>query len=523
MHPSAHDAAAPTARPLQERLTSMLGAVDVGLWYCDLPFDVLEWDRKVKEHFWIPADERVTIERFYERLHPDDRERTRRAIAEAIASRTPYDIEYRTVAPPGTPSAGRERWLRAIGYTAYDEAGRPTRFDGVTVDISAQKRTAQALAESEARFRNMADSAPVMIWVTDPAGCCVYLNQQWYDFTGQTPASGLGYGWLDAVHPDDRDRAGQIFVDSNARHAPFRADYRLRRHDGAYRHCVDSAAPRFAADGSYGGYVGSVVDIHERTEAAAERGRLLDAERAARADAEAANRAKSEFLAVMSHELRTPLNAIGGYAQLIEMGLRGPVTELQRADLERIRRSQEHLLGLINGVLNYARLEAGRVEYSLGRVPVSGLLGAVESLVTPQLADRGLELVVAPVDDDLGVHADPEKALQVLLNLASNAMKFTPAGGRVTLEAAPVPADAAGRPRVEVRVRDTGVGVPTERRAEIFDPFVQVDARLTRTEQGVGLGLAISRDLARGMGGDLTMDEAPGGGSVFSLVLERAG
>jgi PAS domain S-box-containing protein len=390
----------------------------------------------------------------------------------------------------------------------------------VTVDISEQKRAAQALAESEARFRNMADSAPVMIRVTDPDGLCVYLSQQWYEFTGQPAESGLGCGWLDAVHPDDRDRTGRVFVESNARHTPFRADYRLCRRDGAYRHFVDSAVPRFAEDGSYRGYVGSVVDIHERTEAAAERGRLLDAERAARAEAEAANRAKGEFLATMSHELRTPLNAIGGYAQLIEMGIRGPVTEQQRADLGRIRRSQEHLLGLINGVLNYARLEAGRVEYSLGPVAVRDLLGAVEELVIPQLADRALELVVAPVDADLGVHADPEKALQVLLNLASNAMKFTPAGGRVTLDAAPLPPDVAGSPRVVVRVRDTGVGVPRERRGEIFDPFVQVDARLTRTEQGVGLGLAISRDLARGMGGDLTVDEAPGGRVG---VLARAG
>jgi hypothetical protein len=137
----------------RDREDAMFAAVDVGIWYCDLPFDELTWNRKVKEHFWLPPDARVTIDVFYQRLHPDDRERTRRAIEESIASHTPYDIEYRTVAPPEHPEAGGIRWLRAIGYTGYDPTGTPIRFDGVTVDVSSAKVAAAAIAKAEEALR----------------------------------------------------------------------------------------------------------------------------------------------------------------------------------------------------------------------------------------------------------------------------------------------------------------------------------------------------------------------------------
>ncbi len=235
--------------------------------------------------------------------------------------------------------------------------------------------------------------------------------------------------------------------------------------------------------------------------------------RNAREVAEAANLAKSEFLAVMSHELRTPLNAIGGYAELIELGIRGPVTNEQRADLERIQKSQRHLMGLINGVLNYARVETGNVSYELTDVPLSDLLATCEALVAPQARAKGLQLAIPSTLPSVTVRADREKAQQILLNLLTNAIKFTSAGGKIG-----VAYEAAGRV-VRIRVADTGRGIAAEKLAVIFDPFVQVDAGLTRTGEGVGLGLAISRDLARGMKGDLNVESILGLGSTFTLEL----
>jgi PAS domain S-box-containing protein len=238
-----------------------------------------------------------------------------------------------------------------------------------------------------------------------------------------------------------------------------------------------------------------------------------------RAAAEEANRAKSSFLAVMSHELRTPLNAIAGYVQLMEMGIHGPVTEPQLGALERIGRSQQHLLRLINDVLNLARIESGRVEYMLEDVPVGELLTTVTPMVEPQMAAKALVFDVE-ADSPLAVFADREKVQQIVINLLSNSIKFTPEGGRISVTTG-TRADAPGS--VFLRVTDTGIGIAPEKQASVFEPFVQVDMSRTRRSEGTGLGLAISRDLARGMGGDLRVRSEVGRGSTFTLTLPVAG
>lgn len=249
---------------------------------------------------------------------------------------------------------------------------------------------------------------------------------------------------------------------------------------------------------------------------AMDRALLLETAELARQEAEAANAAKSDFLAVMSHELRTPLNAIAGYTQLLELGVRGPVTPEQLEDLRRIQRSQHHLLVLINDVLNFARLEAGRVEYELEPLPVSELLAHASEIIAPQAGTRGLSFHAAS-GQELVVHADREKVHQILLNLLANATRFTPAGGQIAVES------YDGDGRVLLEVRDTGPGIPADQHERIFEPFVQLGRSRTRPGEGTGLGLSISRDLARGMGGDLRVRSREGEGSRFILELPRAG
>jgi signal transduction histidine kinase len=246
--------------------------------------------------------------------------------------------------------------------------------------------------------------------------------------------------------------------------------------------------------------------LEERTEEA----------EAARGAAEVANKSKAQFLTNMSHELRTPLNAIGGYAELLELGINGPVTAEQLVSLDRIRRSQRHLLGLINGILNYAKIGAGSEHYEVENVAIDEILATCEALVAPQVRERQLELRHERCDTPLIVRADREKAQQVVTNLLSNALKFTEPGGRITMECS-----QAGGITV-ILVTDTGHGIAADQLERVFQPFVQVDADLTRTKEGTGLGLAISRELARGMNGDLTAQSTPGVGSTFILTLPSA-
>jgi PAS domain S-box-containing protein len=235
-----------------------------------------------------------------------------------------------------------------------------------------------------------------------------------------------------------------------------------------------------------------------------------------RADAEGANRAKAEFLAHMSHELRTPLNAIAGYSELMELGLHGPVTPEQREDLARIKRSQRHLLGLINDVLNFAKLEAAHIRFDIQPMPVRDAVLALEALIAPQLAAKSLRYECGEADPALLAMADSEKVQQILLNLLSNAMKFTEPGGRIAVAARRVATT------IHIDVTDTGSGIPTDKRESVFEPFVQLARTLSSGHEGTGLGLAISRDLARAMGGELAVASTVGEGSTFTLVLPIA-
>jgi signal transduction histidine kinase len=256
-------------------------------------------------------------------------------------------------------------------------------------------------------------------------------------------------------------------------------------------------------------WFGTNTDIEDQKRAEAELKRLT-------VEATEANRAKSDFLAAMSHELRTPLNAIGGYAQLIEMGVRGPVTEEQRVDLLKIQRSKDHLDGLVRDVLNFAKLGAGRIELRIGEVDVRKTMDSLLDMVTPQLAQKQLRLAPFAPPAGITIVADSDKTLQILVNLFANALKFTPAGGTISL------ALQASDHEVAISVSDTGIGIPAQQMERIFEPFVQAERALHTGDQGVGLGLAISRQLARAMGGTLTVESAVGVGSTFTLTLPRA-
>ena len=269
----------------------------------------------------------------------------------------------------------------------------------------------------------------------------------------------------------------------------------------------------------------SLRDITDRKQSQ-ERAHQLAAEREARLEAEAASKAKSEFLAIMSHELRTPLNAVLGYSELMELGISGPINDTMREQIGRIRMSAIHLLGLVNDILDLAKVEAGRLQVSSAPCSAIGTLNAAIALIQPQAAARGLDLTVTTSDaSSLVYRGDDERVRQILVNLLSNAVKFTDPGGKITVDVewakSPDPDTRlqASRSYLRFTVADTGTGIPEGKLLAIFDPFVQAESGRSRTREGSGLGLTISRRLARLMGGDLTVTSKVDSGSTFSLWL----
>jgi PAS domain S-box-containing protein len=379
-------------------------------------------------------------------------------------------------------------------------------FDRVFVsltDITARKVAEESLRASERRFREMADNAPVMIWVTDESGHCTFLSRSWYEFTGQTPATGLGLGWLQAVHPDDRETSAAIFRDAVERRAPFRLDYRLRQADGKYRWAIDSAAP-FIAGGHFRGYIGSVIDITERKAA----------EDALRRSAEAlreADRLKDDFLSTLSHELRPPLTAILGWAQMIEA--RGLSQEEVQTGIAAIVRSAQAQFALIEDVLDISRITTGRMRLERRPSELRTVIDAAVDTVRPAAEAKRIALVTE-FDPALGsIEADPERLQQVIWNLLSNAIKFTPPGGRVTI------VGSRREHEVVIEVIDTGIGIAPDFLPHVFERFRQADSSSHRSHGGLGLGLALSKDLVELHGGRITAQSQEGRGSRFVVAL----
>jgi signal transduction histidine kinase len=243
---------------------------------------------------------------------------------------------------------------------------------------------------------------------------------------------------------------------------------------------------------------------------------VISEARKAWAAADAANRSKAEFLTVMSHELRTPLNSIGGYVDLLEMELRGPLTDAQKSDLGRIKRSQHHLLGIINDILNFTRLEATEVKFDIIDVPLRALIGDLDAVVSSLARTKSIVYRCDSAPANVYARADADKLRQIMINLLSNAVKFTPEGGRIRLSCTVL------EKSVSIHVKDNGPGIPQDKQEAVFQPFVQLDQGLTRTTEGTGLGLAISRGLARGMGGDVQVRSDVGVGSVFTVTVPLA-
>jgi PAS domain S-box-containing protein len=374
---------------------------------------------------------------------------------------------------------------------------------------TAGRRAAErVVGESEERYRSLVSASSEIVWTADPVGKRRRPSPAWLAFTGQTEAEASDDGWYDAVHPDDVEAVRAAWRWAASAAVPFDVEFRVRRTGGTYRLVASRGVPLLGADGAVREWVGTCADVTEARQAEAERQRAMEA-------AEAASRSKSEFLANMSHEIRTPMTAIMGYADML---LDPALSASDRLDaISTVRRQSEHLLTIINDVLDLSKIEAGRMDLERLACDPCRVAGEVVSLMRVRSIERGIRL-------DLQfqgrvprtVRTDPTRLRQILVNLVGNAVKFTATGGvQLVLSVT----DRGGEALLRFDVIDTGIGMTAEQVGELFRPFQQGDTSTTRQFGGTGLGLTIARRLARLLGGDIDVQSLPGLGSRFGLTI----
>jgi PAS domain S-box-containing protein len=400
-----------------------------------------------------------------------------------------------------------ERNPLSKGSKSSDAPGEPAPI--------AKTRLAETIRHGGRIYQLMVESVhDYAIFMLDPAGYIASWNKGAQEIKGYTADEIIGQHFSIFYKPEDVAIGHpQRELAIAAKDGRFEEERPRLRKDGSEFWANVVITPVRDEHGTLMGFAKVTRDLTERR--AAEQKAIEDARRVARS--ESANVAKTEFLAAMSHELRTPLNAIGGYTDLLSLGLGGPITPQQTEYLERIRRSQQHLLGIISDLLNFSRIEGGQLTYDIAPISLPHVIERVVPMVEPQAGAKSISLTIDPGDPSCIVLGDRAKVDQILLNLLSNAVKFTGSNGTVGVRS------RKSERMASIEVIDTGSGIPTDKLQAIFEPFVQLGRSLSSAHEGTGLGLAISRELARAMNGELTVSSRVGSGSTFTLSLPREG
>jgi PAS domain S-box-containing protein len=503
--PNPPAAAVPSPQAIADALPVLIAYVDRDLVYRFLNRTYEEWFGTAASSFLGKTVEEVVGENAFRTLKP--------WIDAALAGER---VEFESEIPY---ARGEHRIIRASYVPDVRPDGRVAGYVSLVADISAAKRQEEALRASEARyrateerFRVMANAAPVMVWIADLQTSCWWFNRTWLEFTGRAMSDETGFGWASGIHPDDRARVLEAYADAFRHHHELRMEFRLQRRDGVYRWVLNYGVPLDDGSPEASQFIGSAMDIHERKEVEEGREQLLRREREARAAAEAASRAKDQFLATVSHELRTPLNAILGWARILRQGT---VTAAKAADaLAVIEKNALAQTQLIDDILDVSRIISGKLRLDLRPVDLPAILDDALDALAPAASAKGIRVRRLIDPNATPVPGDADRLRQVIWNLASNAIKFTPAGGRVQVRL------ARHASEVELVVTDTGIGIPADTLPFVFDQFRQGDSGYSRSHGGLGLGLSIVRQLVEAHGGYVEAEsEGPGRGATFRVKL----
>ena len=493
--------AAEALRESEASMSLAANAANLGLWVWNIPGGDERWvTEKWRQLFGFADSEPVTFDRFLEVVHPGDSERVKQVVQHILEHGGEYEVEYRITRPDGSI-----RWIATHGRVELDERGKPVLARGVSRDVTERKIAEEELRESEARFRTVANAAPVMIWMSGPDKLCTFFNKGWLDFTGRSLEQELGNGWAEGVHREDIDRCLDVYQNSfNARES-FTMEYRLRRSDGEYRWLLDSGTPRFASDGAFLGYIGSCIDITERKAAEEEARRR-------REQVELLGRVSllGEMTASLAHELDQPLAAILSNAtaamQYLEQG---------KLDPEQLQEILTDVVGdgrRAHDIMHNVRSAIKKGSAIRGRINLNDVVKAVTHMVHLDAAAHFCKVEMSLARNLPAIEGDPSQIQQVLINLVRNAfdaMRDTPPSGRKVEIATTYNGDGT----ICVAVRDYGSGIPEPTLERLFEQF------FTTKEEGLGMGLAIVRSIVEAHGGSIAAENADGGGARFHFRL----
>ena len=483
-------------RQSEELLRLAERAANAGSWNYDVATGEKRWSAQCHALYGTDPDTfKPTLDSWAALVTEGDRAAALASVQRALAGIGDFDVEFRI----RHPQLG-ERWLWETGRAEF-EAGAPTRMSGITVDITQRKAAERTLRQSEMHFRSMADTVPSMLWVSDREGRATYVSKQWLEFTGRRPEQDLAMGWLENVHPEDRQSAEDAFRRASIGQQPFTLDFRVRRRDGEYRWMASSGAPKFSDVGRFEGYVGCVIDIDERK-------KLEQA-------LKEADRRKDEFLALLGHELRNPLAPVRNSLSVLQLA--GDDSERRRISTQIMDRQVGNLTRLVDDLLDVGRIVSGKVELRRQRTDAADFVRQGIETALPGLEGMGHRITTMMPTEPVHVDADPVRMTQVVSNLLNNAAKFTNRGGRIEVSLETVDG------RARIAVKDSGIGIPPDKLESVFDMFVQVDTSPERRQGGLGLGLTLVKKIVEMHGGQVQARSAGAGlGSEFIVSLPLA-
>ena len=497
----------------QERLDMALSGGSLGTWDSEFSSGRMTLDDRALIFFGLnPSEIEETLAFWNARIHIDDRSHAREVFSQYMAGNSHIlETELRM-----RHRDGSWRWISSRGRAVErDPTGVPLRMAGTYQDITERVQAEAQLRESNRRYQTLSETSPVGIFRTDATGSCIYVNPRWREIVGISSAEALGDGWMRGLHPDDAATVVAAWVAAIETRADFQREFRFLQRNGTVRWALSQAVPEIDEVGQLVGYVGTVIDIGQRI-AAEETLRRQSAQlETANAELAQAARLKDQFLANMSHELRTPLTGVIGFGEALAQGIYGDLNDAQKRATQHIFDNGQHLLSLINDILDLARIGAGHVEIKLGPVSIDTICAEVIDMIAPMARAKDQRISYTHPPADVIIEADVLRLRQILINLLSNAVKFTPDGGEfgVTVEL------DAGRSEVCFVVWDHGIGISLAHQPLLFQPFVQLDSRLARAQPGTGLGLSLVRQLTTLHGGSVHLSSVLGEGSTFTVRL----